>query len=314
MSANVDSSSGAKRGRHADGDTIVKRAPRRAHDHDHGGNWKVAFADFCLALMCLFLLLWVLAARDEEETRIKLIEMSEQAMYDGGAGMFDGTGSAPSLDAPIGPRAVDPSTGAFRWDTDDALAQLAARFDRLGADAGLQDNLRSVMTPFGLRLMLHDSEARGVFERGSAVPAPPFRPLLDKMGALFAQTDGSLLVIGHTDAVPYRKYGLGGRSNWHLSTDRAMSARRALVEGGMPPGRVLQVIGMADRAPLSSDSRAAHNRRIEFVVTTPTYARTLAAMFGPPAQVVPWAPGVDVASAGAKRDESGRSCQIRLAQ
>lgn len=95
MTANVESTGGAKRGRHADGDTIVKRAPRRAHDHDHGGNWKVAFADFCLALMCLFLLLWVLAARDEEETRIKLIEMSEQAMYDGGAGMFDGTGSAP---------------------------------------------------------------------------------------------------------------------------------------------------------------------------------------------------------------------------
>ncbi|WP_412530555.1 OmpA family protein [Burkholderia lata] len=303
MSANVESTGGAKRGRHADGDTIVKRAPRRAHDHDHGGNWKVAFADFCLALMCLFLLLWVLAARDEEETRIKLIEMSEQAMYDGGAGMFEGTESVPSLDEPIGPRSVYPSTGAVTWDADGALAQLAERFDRLGADAGLQDNLRSVMTPFGLRLMLHDSESQGVFERGSAAPAPPFRPLLDKMGALFAQTDSPLLVIGHTDSVPYRKYGLGGRSNWHLSADRAMSARRALVEGGMPPGRVLQVIGMADRAPLSNDSRAAHNRRIEFVVTTPEYARTLAAMFGPPTQVAPWAPGIDVASAGVRRDE-----------
>jgi chemotaxis protein MotB len=41
--------------------TIVKRVSRKGHDEAHGGAWKVAFADFMLALMCLFLVLWVLA-------------------------------------------------------------------------------------------------------------------------------------------------------------------------------------------------------------------------------------------------------------
>ena len=36
-------------------ETVVKRSSRRHDDDAHGGAWKVAFADFSLALMCLFL-------------------------------------------------------------------------------------------------------------------------------------------------------------------------------------------------------------------------------------------------------------------
>ncbi|KVO87709.1 hypothetical protein WL21_04835 [Burkholderia ubonensis] len=295
-----DAATNGKRGRHGEhGDTIVKRAARRTHDDDHGGNWKVAFADFCLALMCLFLLLWVLAARDEEETRVKLIEMTGNAMVEGGSGMFDGA-AAPGLlrssDSASSGHFGD-SAGVAGLADEAALERLAAQFEQLGVDTGLRDNLRTVATPFGLRVMLHDSDARGVFERGSASPSPPFRPLLHRMGALFAQAGNPLIVVGHTDSVPYRGLGLGGRSNWHLSIDRAMSARRALLDGGMPSAHVLQVIGMADRGPLSDDSRAAHNRRIEFLVLTPEHARAIAQMFGRPQSVVPLAPGIDAASA-----------------
>lgn len=43
--------------------TIIKKVSKKGHDEAHGGAWKVAFADFVLALMCLFLVLWILAAR-----------------------------------------------------------------------------------------------------------------------------------------------------------------------------------------------------------------------------------------------------------
>lgn len=38
------------------------------HGH-HGGGWKVAYADFMTAMMAFFLLLWILAASDEEKLR-----------------------------------------------------------------------------------------------------------------------------------------------------------------------------------------------------------------------------------------------------
>src|SRR5438445_12235704 len=43
---------------------------RRAHDdHDeghHGGVWKIAFADFMTAMMCFFLVMWLINAANEQ--------------------------------------------------------------------------------------------------------------------------------------------------------------------------------------------------------------------------------------------------------
>ncbi|MDW9427269.1 putative lateral flagellar export/assembly protein LafU, partial [Yersinia enterocolitica] len=39
--------------------TIVKRAARKKHSGGHSGAWKVAFADFTLAMMALFMVLWI---------------------------------------------------------------------------------------------------------------------------------------------------------------------------------------------------------------------------------------------------------------
>ncbi|WP_175885460.1 flagellar motor protein MotB [Burkholderia sp. BCC0044] len=286
-------------------DLIVKRAVRRGHDDDHGGSWKIAFADFCLALMCLFLLLWVLGARDEEEARLKLGEMADSMMYDGGSGVLEGTAVLNSAALPDGrtPRVagneadVMTSAGSVA-DTREALHALAARVRALAEEAGLRDNLQAIVTPMGLRIVLHDTDERGVFVSGGATPSEPFQPVLTRLGELMGAAGNSMLVIGHTDSVPYRGTDVGSRSNWHLSGDRAMSARRWLLEGGMASRQVLQVVGMADRAPLANDPRAPINRRIEFLMLTPERARTIQTMFGRPEHVVPLTRGVNAASAG----------------
>jgi len=295
---------GGRRGEHAD--LIVKRAIRRGHDDDHGGSWKVAFADFCLALMCLFLLLWVIGARDEEEARLKLGEMADSVVYEGGSSVLDGAPAV--LNTAVLPDGLTPRTAGKEGDdvkrpqqmadTEAALQALAERVRVLGEEAGLLDNLQAIVTPLGLRVMLHDTDERGVFVSGGGTPSEPFRPMLTKLGALMGAVGNPVLVIGHTDSVPYRSLGFGSRSNWHLSGDRAMSARRWLLEGGMGSGQVLQVVGMADRAPLVNNPRAAINRRIEFLVLTPERARTIQTMFGRPERVVPLTQGVNAASAG----------------
>ncbi|MCB1342132.1 MAG: OmpA family protein [Pseudooceanicola sp.] len=48
---------------------IIKRIEEDGHDGHHGGGWKVAYADFMTAMMAFFLLLWILAASDEEKLR-----------------------------------------------------------------------------------------------------------------------------------------------------------------------------------------------------------------------------------------------------
>jgi chemotaxis protein MotB len=281
--------------------TIVKRVSRRGHHEDHGGNWKVAFADFCLALLCLFLVLWVLAARDTEEANHKL---SISAIYDGGAGIFDADTPRPQVPSLVEPLVSMPAaqdgteagTTAVSYASDDELRALAADVEQMAREANLQNNLQAVMTPSGLRVMLHDTHRRGIFELGSAVPDKVFEDLMQRMGQLFTKVGNPLLVVGHTDALKYPNPLV--RSNWHLSSERAMAALNSLLRGGMSVDQLLQVVGMADRAPLDAGNpRSALNRRIEFLVLTQSRARMMQQMFGTPGSVVPLMDGVDAVQA-----------------
>jgi chemotaxis protein MotB len=115
------------------------------------------------------------------------------------------------------------------------------------------------------------------------VPTDKFRALLRKMGPLFKQMENQMLIVGHTDSLQYADTSYAAFSNWTLSSNRAMSARAQLLAGTMNPESVLQVVGMADRAPLDTKrADAGINRRIELLILTTAQAKTIATMFGMP--------------------------------
>lgn len=288
------------------GDTVVKRVSRRGHDDDHGGAWKVAFADFCLALMCLFLVLWVMAARQQERIQ-EVMRAPGGNVMDEGQGIMPETlggprGSLiahepmPRRDGQAGPTdaGLDPLAPRQRYETVEELQSLSVLLAHMSADAGLASNLQAVIAPYGLRVLLHDTERQGMFQRGSWVPSERFRTLLRQMGPLFARMDNQMLIVGHTDSLPYADRGHTAFSNWTLASNRAMTARSQLLAGGMRADSVLQVIGMADRAPLdANDDRAAVNRRIELLILTRQQARGITAMFGLPGELQPLMDGAD---------------------
>ncbi|MFO1349351.1 MAG: OmpA family protein [Gammaproteobacteria bacterium] len=92
--------------------------------------------------------------------------------------------------------------------------------------------------------------------------------LLDIAGKIPAETNWVLQVNGHTDKRPIST--LRFRSNWELSTARALSIVRYLIERGVPPER-LAATGFAEFAPLDpADNLEAYNRnrRIELKLTS----------------------------------------------
>ncbi len=274
--------------------TIVKRGGGKHHDDEHGGAWKVAFADFCMALMALFLVLWLIASRDAAQA--KKIVRDNMA-----SGLIEGTGGRPELtSSPSGslierfqlPRsnggATGPNAGAqqtvrTRYESPSELAALAHALEKMSADAGLSSNLAAVVTPNGLRVMLHDTDRQGMFVRGSPLPTDRFAKLLRAMAPLFEKMENQMLIVGHTDSLQYTYKGPNGYSNWSLSTNRALAARGELLSGGMRSQSVLQLVGMADQAPLdASKPDAAINRRIELLILTTAQAASVTAMFGTP--------------------------------
>ncbi|MGE3305473.1 MAG: flagellar motor protein MotB, partial [Rhizobiaceae bacterium] len=52
-------------GEHKQEIIIVKRGGDHDHGH-HGGAWKIAFADFMTAMMCFFLVMWLINAANEQ--------------------------------------------------------------------------------------------------------------------------------------------------------------------------------------------------------------------------------------------------------
>ena len=302
------------------GETIVKRGGGK-HDHDeHGGAWKVAFADFCLALLSLFLVLWLMAAREKEAV--------QNMMKDAAAGQLEGPGRRPEISSNpsgslierfptmhdgMGPASSAGADSAARvsYDSPADLAALSKKLEKLSEEAGLASNLEATVTPFGLRVMLHDTDKQGMFMRGSALPTGRFARLLQKMGPLFAQMENQMLIVGHTDSVQYTFAEKTGMSNWALSSNRAMAARSQLLSGGMRSDSVLQVVGMADRAPLDAKQTDADiNRRIEIMILTRAQSRSVAAMFGAPGATRELVDGVSV-SAGAKDEKAAQAGDVQ---
>jgi len=302
-----------KKGDKHHSETIVKRGGGRHHDDEHGGAWKVAFADFCMALMALFLVLWLIAAR--ESSALKNIVRDNTA-----AGLIEGSGGKPEIAGnPSGslierfqlPRAnggaQGPDSGGkatsaaerTRYESPSELAALAHALQQMSADAGLASNLATVVTPEGLRVMLHDTDRQGMFVRGSPILVSRFSRLLRAMAPLFEKMENQMLVVGHTDALQYTSKDPNSYSNWSLSAHRALAARAQLLTGGMRKESVLQVVGMADRAPVdAAHPDAAVNRRIELLILTTKQAAAVTAMFGTPAQSEELREGVSITKPG----------------
>ena len=106
-----------------------------------------------------------------------------------------------------------------------------------------------------------------LFDSGAAALTGAGYPVLDRLIPLLnAHPDLRLLVEGHTDSMPISSERFP--SNWELSTARAASVARYLIERGVAPQRV-QASGFADTRPLAARDNPVdrvHNRRVELTM------------------------------------------------
>ncbi|WP_043339956.1 flagellar motor protein MotB [Belnapia moabensis] len=274
---------------------IVKRA-HAAHDDEHGGQWKIAYADFVTAMMAFFLVMWLLSSTTEvqKEGIAKFFTSSNSVDMPAGTGMLEGgrsvmTAGASRQESPEsaeGGVAQNEDSGAAAREAnaqtaDGSGAAARDRIERQRLDAMKAEFERQMltdqgelhsfassilveMTPEGLRLQLFDREGAPMFLPASAEPTPRLSRMLGVVGSVLASVPNEVVVAGHTDAQPL---GRGSYGNWELSTDRANNSRRVLERSGLLPGRVFRVEGKAASEPLFADQLTdPRNRRIVITV------------------------------------------------
>lgn len=268
---------------------IIKRRSKKGHGDEHGGAWKVAFADFTLAMMALFMVLWIIQPQ-MELSNPSYGEMESNPLVDGGAGIFDGTSTSPlELDGvPVRPpQASETDTveskreqdGIRHFGSTEELKALAELMRAVASEVDALANLEVDVVPQGLRILIKDDQQRFMFQRGSATLNPHFQTLLGVLAGVLAKVDNKLIISGHTDATPYRQKN--GYNNWNLSGDRALRARNALVDAGLAERSVLQVTAQADVMPLHpEDPQNGANRRVEILLLTASAQALYEELFG----------------------------------
>lgn len=289
------------RRRNAEAPIIIKRG-KKCRCEAHGGNWKVALADFMTSMFIFCLAMWLInittteqkvAVSDYFSVRAISAETSGSNGILGGQtivsdGAMMGISGQPAvitmppsqLAAMDLPDLIAEGEASGLSDTemeyllnsrDEMLflnleKELRDRVNDIPELAEIAGNITVEKVDMGLKITLKDLEGQPMFNSGSAEPLGRTREVLELMAPILADMQNKIKIAGHTDAVPYSG-GQGGYSNWELSADRANAARRTMVNVGLPADQIVEVQGKADIEPLNvEDPRAPENRRLEILV------------------------------------------------
>jgi chemotaxis protein MotB len=251
--------------------------PETSHDR-----WLVSYADFMTLLMGFFVVLFASSYRDNQ-----VIKQISQAIHIGfqNLGAFAGgqnpTGVAyknlspkistarPSTlgrvpdagsSVPADPKAGGSPTGASPVN----IAQLRTELESAVGQELRNHEVVMSETPEGFVVSLKDL---GFFNSGEAALLPGASEKIERIAAVLLQHGLNLRVEGHSDDQPIHTAEF--RSNWELSTARAMTVVLFLVDkAGFDPTKI-SVAGYGQYRPIADNTTVEGrrmNRRVDLVV------------------------------------------------
>ncbi len=261
---------------------LIKRKTYVVESGHHGGAWKIAFADFAMAMMAFFLLMWLINATTEEQRKGIADYFDPTVMIGGTASGGDGLLGGQSIlnDKTL----TQTGTGQF--------AGFAVKFDRAEAEyvpnetvqgAGLQQ-LQSVLAGKGgesqtmERLLSHvvtqvsdeglvidvfDTDDSPLFEEDSSLPTQTLIEISALLADVMSLTANNIAVAGFVRSYPVV---LIKTPSWDLSAERAQAMRRLLEAAGLGQARIARISGHADRKPAVANPIAVRNNRIEVIL------------------------------------------------
>lgn len=268
---------------------IIKRV-KKVSGGSHGGSWKIAFADFAVAMMAFFLVMWLLSSATPEQLKAISGYFQDPVGYSESASPYVidlGGTPTPSATSTINPEINDEIS--LRVDTEQSqgldkesanlleqleqerlnllLLELQNKLEENKELEPYLDQISLAITQDGLRIQITDAENRPMFSLGSAKLQPHFEDILYMMAGSIRAVPNKISIGGHTDAKPYS--GAAEFGNWELSASRANSARRALRSGGLEEAQIARVSGYASSMLFDrKDPYNPVNRRIDILVLT----------------------------------------------
>ncbi|GAB3482696.1 flagellar motor protein MotB [Marinomonas epiphytica] len=260
---------------------VIRRVRKGKRASPHGGSWKIALADFALAMMAFFIVLWVINVSSPQELAViqgyfndplgTSTAGASRSPIDLGGSPAKSIEQKLDLDLPEPGSTMkeekEPKLGRDMEQMKKVSDMLYEQFRSMNHVLSQENNLRIELTPKGVRITLIDAPDQPMFERGSARMMPDYENILLSMAPIFVQLGNPVAIAGHTDASRFS--GGNALNNWDLSALRANATRRLLEEGGISYNKVAQVVGLADSVPYDPvEPTSDVNRRVSITLLT----------------------------------------------
>ncbi len=219
---------------------------RRSEEADQGGKWLTTFNDLVTLLLTFFVLTLSLSKLDTAKVK----EMSRSVNSAMGR-LEEGT--------KVGIQVFEPFVHPIRH----YGLPLEKKKKVLAKKIAEQGTMDAEVLEKGVRVTMDE---KVLFATGEAEIQSRFFDDLRVLCLEFREVEGEICVEGHTDDVPINTARFP--SNWELSSARAASVVRFMVEQGIAPER-LSVAGYGDFRPRREGGERADraaNRRVEIVV------------------------------------------------
>ncbi|MGD8991740.1 MAG: flagellar motor protein MotB [Desulfobacterales bacterium] len=221
---------------------------------ESGPGWEIVYSGFILILLCFFIMLCSFSTMEEAKVTQFLRSFSNAVSFlPGGIQLESGSVILPESPGMVSSRSE--------------MAKLSEHLKLLSNRFNLKDEIKVLLSEEGLVMRLPEQT---LFESGVATISPEALPLLEKVGAIIAQTHYLIRIKGHTDNVPIHTFLFP--SNWELSTARAVNVLRYFIERHQIDSQRMSAEGFAEFQPLAandSTENRAKNRRVEVIFIQP---------------------------------------------
>jgi chemotaxis protein MotB len=255
----------------------MRRNRRHADELARHDRWLVSYSDFITVLFAFFVVLFASSYRDSQTVRKLSIAIHTGFQK---LGAFPGQGGTevaypePSSDLAKHTLPIQPDNSKKDALSAASAADIAELQKELEAAIGKELRNHEVImrvTPEGFVISLNDL---GFFNSGQAVLLPGAAEKIEKIAKVLSQHGLDLRVEGHSDDQPIHTDEF--RSNWELSTARAMAVLMLLVnDSGLDPRKV-SVAGYGQYRPVADNATPEGrqmNRRVDLVVVATTNAK-----------------------------------------
>ncbi len=238
---------------------------RRKHEEEPENHerWMVSYADFITLLFAFFVVMYAISSVNEGKYRV----LSDSLGSAFGTGAL--TPVPQTREHVLTPLPRPRQTAAQRLQAETvrreraAMSQIASRIQQALAPLVRRGIVRVTQTSTGVKVEINASI---LFAPGDATLSEESGEALVAIAEILKDDTHGLRVEGHTDNVPINNAIFP--SNWELSSARASSVVRLLVDSGVAQSR-LTAIGHADNFPVGPNEMPdgrLRNRRVEIMI------------------------------------------------